>query len=714
MATVSEIQGILRLKGGSQFSRQVKSRLDGVKHEFSKLETAIKGSALFLGLRRFNQEAIEAQNALLGLQSIAQFRNITGVDKAVKDLKAVKLGLIDFKDAAASLQNLLRRGFTLEQAIVLMNRIAEAAAFSRQQHLSFGEAIKSATQGLKNENSILLDNAGITKNLAQMWKEYATQIGKGAMSLTLAEKIQAEYNGILKETEANIGKTGERLSDLDKLMLTSGGKQAQLTARFKEFSVVAGRVAQSVLDPLVILLTKLFERFEKLSPSAQRLTVATGAVSAAIWVLRGAIQALLPALGPVGWIVLGVSAVASLFGVFEANAGMATEALAKFRDEAKGLNVDQLRTKVSELSLELLNLETRSKVWLGLGGGGAILAHSKRVKELREQIATLNNMADELEKKSKPNKPTTDSSAAKQLTDDEKKLLDEQMQNQFEHHQISRAAYLAYLQGRIKDFKQWSDEWTDIHDQILALEKEKNAERLGEEAKLLQQTLEMRSQFIEQYQQTMERANTAVLDNLRDNMNQMQALVQEKVSFISDAFGRMGDALVQSFSAAKMNPAKMQLKGFFKEILIGTIEFLQRFLIAAKIKTIAESAINWTAALKSAAPLIAANALLEGLKGQVAAMANGSYVTAPTLALVGEAGQPEIVAPERDFMSYSNMLIDRVLNQRPNNTVNHGGVTMVNNFNTPLQDRRMARLLAEQNSQQVKREMKRSKRYLNQ
>ena len=33
------------------------------------------------------------------------------------------------------------------------------------------------TEGLKNENSILVDNAGVTKNVAKMWEDYAKAIG---------------------------------------------------------------------------------------------------------------------------------------------------------------------------------------------------------------------------------------------------------------------------------------------------------------------------------------------------------------------------------------------------------------------------------------------------------------------------------------------------------------------------------------------------------
>jgi hypothetical protein len=47
-----------------------------------------------------------------------------------------------------------------------MNRFKDSAAFGKQGALSFGEAIRGATEGIKNGNSILVDNAGVTKNLS--------------------------------------------------------------------------------------------------------------------------------------------------------------------------------------------------------------------------------------------------------------------------------------------------------------------------------------------------------------------------------------------------------------------------------------------------------------------------------------------------------------------------------------------------------------------
>jgi hypothetical protein len=58
--------------------------------------------------------------------------------------------------ASTGLKNLLLAGFGLDQAVILMNRFKDSAAFGRQGALSFGDAITSATEGIKNGNSILV------------------------------------------------------------------------------------------------------------------------------------------------------------------------------------------------------------------------------------------------------------------------------------------------------------------------------------------------------------------------------------------------------------------------------------------------------------------------------------------------------------------------------------------------------------------------------
>ena len=173
---------------------------------------AAAAAAAFALIVKAVKEAVDAANeytnAMVGLESLA---NGAGQDFGALKAAAEELaadGLMPVSDAAAALKNLLARGFDAQEAIDLIKRLKDASAFGRQGQLSMGEAVRSATEGLKNENSVLVDNSGVTKNVSVMWSEYAAKIGKTADKLTTAEKRQAEYAGIMQLCRRVRGQAG--------------------------------------------------------------------------------------------------------------------------------------------------------------------------------------------------------------------------------------------------------------------------------------------------------------------------------------------------------------------------------------------------------------------------------------------------------------------------------------------------------------------------
>lgn len=257
---------------------------------FWKITDAIKG-----GIDTFNEYRASA----VGLQSIVEGTG-NSFAKAQAFIEAyTKDGLVPAADAATALKNLLSRGYTQTQAEDVIRRLKDSAAFGRQATLSLGDAVRSATEGLKNENSILVDNAGVTKNVSIMWKEYAETIGKSVNELTTAEKIQAEYNGIMKETRYQVG-------DAAKLSAEFAGAQSRGAKAVKDMSAAFGEALIPILQPALEAFTKIvvaITDFIKAQPelSAAVITAATAllglstaftAVAAAIAVLRPALAAL--------------------------------------------------------------------------------------------------------------------------------------------------------------------------------------------------------------------------------------------------------------------------------------------------------------------------------------------------------------------------------------------------------------------------------------
>ena len=172
--------------------------------------------------------AAARQNAFKGLESIAGFKGIQKADAqaVVNNLRLVKGGIVDVAEASTALKNLLATGFSLPQATKLLERFSDSAAFGKQSALGFGEAIRTATEGLKNGNSILVDNAGVTKNLSVILQEHG-KAKTDVMNITSDASVrEAVYAGLIKETAGQVG-------DADKLMLGWTGTTAAL-AKAKE------------------------------------------------------------------------------------------------------------------------------------------------------------------------------------------------------------------------------------------------------------------------------------------------------------------------------------------------------------------------------------------------------------------------------------------------------------------------------------------------
>lgn len=215
---------------------------------------------------------IKMQNSMIGLSSVSKAfgQDADKAKQAARDL--AKDGLMSVSDAAAGLKNLLASRFELPEAIKLMNAFKDSAAFNRQGSLEFGEAIRGATEGIKNGNSILVDNAGITKNLSVILKEAglsAQDLGNAASD---AGVRQAIFNGVLKEAASFTGDAGRAAE-------TMGGKISQAGTSFFELKALIGEGLAPVIGQLVdrfkgfiSTLTYTDENgVKKLTPSVQHL-----------------------------------------------------------------------------------------------------------------------------------------------------------------------------------------------------------------------------------------------------------------------------------------------------------------------------------------------------------------------------------------------------------------------------------------------------------
>lgn len=217
----------------------------------------------------FGRESVKAasqlSSAMIGLQSImeGQGRSFQQAQGFIQDY--IKDGLIPMENAVTAYKNLAQRGYSTEQIEKTLVALKDAAAFGRQASYSMGDAVSSATEGLRNENSILVDNAGVTKNVAKMWDDYAKSIGTTANNLTQQQKIQAEVNGILEESKYQVG-------DAAKVTNTYAGQVAMLSFNFQQLKVAVGNavipIAKAIIpgiNSIISALTQLANTFAQVT-----------------------------------------------------------------------------------------------------------------------------------------------------------------------------------------------------------------------------------------------------------------------------------------------------------------------------------------------------------------------------------------------------------------------------------------------------------------
>lgn len=242
----------------------LKSLTSSLKGFATMLKTTL-GLAAVKKVINFGQATVDAatkfKNAMVGLKSIVegQARSFQQANKFIKEY--ISDGLVPATSAITAYKNLAARGYGTEQIEKTMIALKNAAAFGRNASLSLGDAVSSATEGLKNENSVLVDNSGVTKNVSVMWKEYADSIGVGVNSLTKQQKIQAEVNGIMEETKFQMG-------DAAKLANEYSGQTAKLEFGLNDLKIAIGNalipILQAILphiNNVISALTRMANKF---------------------------------------------------------------------------------------------------------------------------------------------------------------------------------------------------------------------------------------------------------------------------------------------------------------------------------------------------------------------------------------------------------------------------------------------------------------------
>lgn len=416
--------------------------------------------AVIASTTQFLKDSVAAANkyqaAILGLTSVSTAFGSNAIQAKQAAEMLASDGLMSVTESAVGLKNLLATGFSLDQATVLMSRFKDSAAFGRQAALGFGEAIAGATEGLKNGNSILVDNAGVTKNLSVILKEMGKS-EQDVMNISSDASVrQAVFNGLLKETSANVG-------DAAKMTGTFAGAQAAAQAQLTQLQIGIGSVAQTVAGPLVSGFTDFIKQNQNAIISFGGAAVAAGAFVGAIFLVAGAVNVLKFALialttNPV---VLFLTALAGIvgyvaYGAFERLQGKVAEQNAKLTDNGNAANHATQQTKqltqaqidlakkIADINLQIERANRSFREQLAQ----MVKSHQEKAKSLSQQLADENKS---FEQSAADDREAFDESQAEQVKTHEEKVakIEAQIKQQLALGQRANASRLADLRQQL-------------------------------------------------------------------------------------------------------------------------------------------------------------------------------------------------------------------------------------------------------------------------
>lgn len=303
------------LRESEQEAQKTKQGISGIASGLASLGAGAATVKLVNVMKSLAGETNQLANSYRGLSIVSEKFNVdseASVDLAEKlaDRWGLNKGTL-----ADTVKTYLTMNLTLEETEKLITATADAAAYNRQAHLSWDQAIKQVAEGIKAGNSNLTDAAGITTNLSVMYDRYAKSIGTTAAKLTEAQKVQAAYNGMMQEASIFAG-------NADSAMTGYTGTQATFNQTLEMARVELGESFLPVIQEVMEDIIPLVKGFTQWTSENKELVagLATGTVT--ILGLVTAMTAAAAAARMLGISLAGLQSSAGILGVISLAIGL--------------------------------------------------------------------------------------------------------------------------------------------------------------------------------------------------------------------------------------------------------------------------------------------------------------------------------------------------------------------------------------------------------
>lgn len=275
--TFATLEGrVTKLGISKQFAVAQTNNLTDSYRQLAGAVTAVLAAS---GLARYVRTLTEAsREAAVARNTIALFyKDIElGGYTAERGAAALQLLADQFQatedSVASGLTLLLRYGATLDQAILIMQRLGASALAAGQ---SAAQGFEAGSTAIITGMSAALKRIGVAGNLSAAYEKEAKSLGKVTDALTNQEKILAIINHLLPETDREYEALGLTLSGFV-------GASNRAETAWTNFRRSMGEGAESFLAPIFNAATRLLNLFNDMPAATQKAITTTALLGATV------------------------------------------------------------------------------------------------------------------------------------------------------------------------------------------------------------------------------------------------------------------------------------------------------------------------------------------------------------------------------------------------------------------------------------------------
>lgn len=578
-------------KNTEKSAKQASSELDKLKESITGVVAAAASlHTVASGISTVVDAYSQYESAMNGATAVARAtgNSVSESMQVIKD--ATANGLVSEADAAAAVKNLELYGYTAQQAGELIGVLTNSAAYNRQANYSLSEAVRVTTEGIRMENSVLSDAAGVQKNIAKMYEDYAAQIGKSATNLTQAEKAQAVYNGVMEEGGIFAG-------DAESYTKTLAGSQDQLRQAITKVEQSLGSMF-SMFAPIISGIASFINSNRELVvglAAAAAVIIGGGGIVIAIRTVIPLIASLSASigglLGPLGLLIglgtaVGIVAAtsASNFGDYSSSADEASASTSNLAEETQGLGATSSKTQkqLAKLRKQIDDVYENYKKDLK-----AIKdRHESTIADLTRQIENAN--ADYI-------RAVDERNAAFNVTEDEEKrkhqekvdALTQQLNflqrynNKYNQEKLAQVQFALQKEQALYE-KETANRKAELDVQNAA-DKSRLAQRLAETQKELDEELAFMNKHRDELNSVRDVILLDEIESLRERRDESLANLQEQIADNAtagaDAGAAFKDAYVNQLSQIPSNVSDLGKNAganFSQGMAVGMWEHLKK------------------------------------------------------------------------------------------------------------------------------------------